>query len=79
MLVKNDNNAFPEIIESIIKLLHPEDKKNIISLENYKGILTIIFIEIPRPEVIDVIKSMWIYYEGDQCYTFKVVSDYKEI
>ena len=34
MLVKNDNNAFPEIIDSIIKLLHPEDKKNIISLEN---------------------------------------------
>jgi hypothetical protein len=79
MNVKNDNNALPQIINSIIEILHPVDKENIIFIENHKGNLTVIFLQDPRPEVLEVIKSMWIYWEFDQCYTFKVVSDYKQI
>lgn len=79
MLVINNQNAFPKIIDTIIDFLRNEDKNNIISIENHKGNLEIYFIKEPAKEVLTLIKGIWIYFECDQNYSFKVVSYYREI
>lgn len=79
MLVTNHQNGQPQIIEDILSFLEGENLDNIVSIENHKGDLTVVFYNHPKKLVLTIIKAIWYECEGSENYKFYVVSGIKEI
>lgn len=82
MLVTNHQNYQPELIEMIINFLNLDDSENtdnILSIENHKRDLEILFYKHPKKVVFDVVRFICNYYEGSDNYKFYIFSETQQI
>lgn len=77
MIVLNERNAFPEIIESILNLAKPENLESIFSIKNHEGNLEIVFNDEPDSNFVNLITTIWFYFENNKNYSLKILKTYK--
>jgi hypothetical protein len=77
MIVQNERNAFPEIIESILNLAKPENLESIFSIKNHEGNLEIVFNDEPDSNFVNLITTIWFYFENNKNYSLKILKTYK--
>jgi len=74
MIVLNERNAFPEIIESILNLAKPNDLDSIYSIKNHEGNLEVVFNNEPDSNFVNLITSIWFYFENNKDYSLKILT-----
>jgi hypothetical protein len=77
MITLNERNAFPEIIESILNLAKLEDLESIFSIKNHEGNLEIVFNDEPDSNFVNLITTIWFYFENNKNYSLKILKTYK--
>ena len=74
MIILNERNAFPEIIESILNLAKPYDLKSIYLIKNHEGNLEIVFNNEPYSNFVNLITTIWFYFENNKDYSLEILT-----